>query len=73
MDLGEDVLGWLGPDEGFWLAIMLVEISVHRSLEVDDCVEDATLDAPSGQDGEEVLDSVEPGAGCRVKWNTQRG
>ena len=40
----------------------LVEIAVDSGLEVDDRSEDAALQAPLGERGEEGLDGVEPGA-----------
>src|SRR6188472_4629962 len=40
----------------------LVEIAVDSGLGVDDRSEDAALQAPLGERGEEGLDGVEPGA-----------
>ncbi len=40
----------------------LVEITVDSGLKVDDRSEDAALQAPLGERGEEGLDGVEPGA-----------
>ena len=40
---------------------MLVDVAVDSGLEVDDGGEDAAFEAPSGKDGEEGLDGVEPG------------
>ena len=51
--------------KGFGSAIVLVEVAVDGGLKVDDGVEDAAPEAPSGESGEEVLDGVEPGAGGR--------
>ncbi len=44
---------------------MLVDVALDGGLQVDDGMEDAALQALSGQGGEEVFDGVEPGTGCR--------
>ena len=62
LDFGEDVLGWLGPDEGLWVGVVLVEVSVDGGLKFDDGGEDTVAGAPSGESGEEVLHGIEPGA-----------
>lgn len=41
---------------------MLFDVALDGSLQVDDGMEDAALQALSGQAGEEVFDGVEPGA-----------
>src|SRR5262249_30040369 len=61
VELSEDRVGGLGPDERFWVSIVLGEIGVDRALEVDDRAEDAATDALAGHFGEEVLDRIEPG------------
>lgn len=62
LDGGDDVVGVSGPDEGFGFLVVLGEIAVDGSLEVDDGVEDAALEAPLRQLGEEALERVAPGA-----------
>ena len=62
MELGEDVFGGFGPNEGLGVDVVVVEIPVDGGLKVYDGLEDAAPDAPSGQDREEILDGVEPGA-----------
>ena len=47
---------------GLGSAIVLVDVAADGVLEVGDGREDAASDAPSGDDGEEVFDGVEPGA-----------
>jgi hypothetical protein len=44
---------------------MLAHEAVDGALEIDQGVEDAALEPPLGEFGEEPLDSVEPRAGCR--------
>ena len=61
-DGGDDFVGIGGPCEGFGLGVVLVEEAVDGGLKVGDGAEDAALQAPLGQDGEEALDGVEPGA-----------
>lgn len=64
-DLGDDAVGVGGPDEGFGLGVVLGEVAVDGGLEVDQGVEDATLQAPSGQGGEEGLDGIGPSIAAR--------
>jgi len=51
-----------GPDEGLGFAVVLAEVAVDRGLQVDQRVEDAALQAPAGERGEEGLDRIGPGA-----------
>ena len=44
---------------------MLFDVALDGSLQFDDGMEDAALQALSGQAGEEVFDGVEPGTRCR--------
>ena len=62
-----DPLEWLG------LGVVIVEEAVDGGLEVDDGAEDAALEAALGQDGEETLDSIEPGRGLRREMKTPIG
>jgi hypothetical protein len=59
-------MGRLGPNEGLWVIVVLLEVTVDGGLEVDDGAKDAALETFSGKCGEEVL-SQEPEVG--VKWN----
>lgn len=59
-DSSDDFVGIGGPSEGLWLLIVLDEEAIDGGLEVDDRVEDAALEAPFRQLGEEALDGVEP-------------
>ena len=60
-DGGDDFVGIGGPYEGFGLGIGLCDESVDGGLEVGDGAEDASLEAPPGELGEEAFDGVEPG------------
>src|SRR6516162_277040 len=65
----DDTVGIGGPDEGFGFAVVLAEIAVDRGLQVDERAEDAALQSPAGEGGEEALDRIGPGArgGCEMK------
>lgn len=59
-DGGDDFV-WIGaPDEGSGFLIVLFNEAVDGGLEVDNRMEDAVLQAPPGQCGEEAFDGVEP-------------
>ena len=62
-DGGDDFVGVGGPGEGFRVGVVLGEEAVDGGLEVDDGAEDAALQPPLCELGEEALDCVEPGAG----------
>jgi hypothetical protein len=64
---GGDDFVWIGgPDEGLWLLVVVGDEAIDGGLEIDDAFEDAALEAPLGEDGEETLDGVEPtGRGWR--------
>ena len=59
-DGGDDVVWICFPDERAWFLVMLVDEAVDGGLQVDDGVEDAVFQAPSGELGEEAFDGVEP-------------
>ena len=59
-DCGDDLVRIGAPDEGSGLLVMLLDEAVDGSLKVDDGVEDAVLQAATGQLGEEALDRVQP-------------
>ena len=63
MDFGEDGFGGLGPDEGFGVFVMLMDVTVDGGLEIDDRVEYAALQAAACERREEALDSVDPRTG----------
>ena len=72
-DGGDDFVGVLGPDERLWRLVILDEVAVNGSLEIGDAIEDASLEAPLGEAGEEALDRIEPGCRCWGEWKTKRG
>jgi len=58
---GGDDFVWIGgPDQGLWLLVVVGDEAIDGGLEIDDASEDAALEAPLGEDGEETLDGVEP-------------
>ena len=59
-DFSEDLGGSLGPDVGFGIAIVVIEIVRDGLFEFIDALEDAAADAFSGDLGKESLDHVEP-------------
>ncbi len=63
MDLGENGIGGLGPYEGFGVVVVLMDVTVNGSLEIDDRVEYAALQAAACERREEALDGVDPRSG----------
>ena len=54
---GGDDFVWIGaPDEGLWLLVVVGDEAIDGGLEIDEALEDAALEAPLGEDGEETLD-----------------
>src|SRR3954447_2225438 len=62
IQLGGDLVGGLGPDEGRGIVVVLVDVAVDGRLQLDDRAEDAAPEPPPGQRGEEALDRVRPRA-----------
>ena len=63
---GGDDFVWIGgPDEGLGLLVVVGDEAVDGGLQIDDALEDTTLEAALGEDSEEALDSVEPAGGGR--------
>ena len=54
-----------GAAEGLRVVVVLTEVAIDGGLEIGDRVEDAAAEAAPGQGGEEGLDGVQPGPGCR--------
>src|ERR1700726_996707 len=63
--LCEDGFGASGPLEGLWVLVSMLDPLVNRGLEFGDVVEGSSPDALASDFGEEPLDEVEPGTGCR--------
>jgi hypothetical protein len=59
-DFFDDLVRVGGPDEGFWIVVGFGEVSIDDSLEVDNALEDASLEPLLGQSGEEPFDGIEP-------------
>ena len=63
-DFFEDLAGGFGPDEGFRVPVVVIDVFHDGSLELGNAFEDASsADAVAGNLGEEPLDHIEPG--CR--------
>jgi hypothetical protein len=57
---GSDDVVWIGgPGEGFGFFVGFRDEAIDGSLEVDEGMEDAPLEAPFGEFGEEPFDRVE--------------
>ena len=62
---GSDDLIWVGgPGEGFRVFVGFSDEAIDGSLEIDEGVEDAALEPPPGEFGEEAFDGVEPRRRC---------
>ena len=61
IDSGEYAFGIGGPDEGLGIGVGLCEEAVDGGLQIGDGSEDAALEAPPGELGEEAFDRIEPG------------
>jgi len=59
-DSGEDPFGISGPDEGFWIGVRFCDEAVDGRFEIIDGAEHATLEASSGELGEEAFNGIEP-------------
>ena len=73
INLFDNAIGIGGPDKGFGFAVMLAEVAVDRRLQVDERMEGAALQSPTGQRGEKAFDRVGQGHEVGVKWNTHLG
>ncbi len=70
LDSGEYAFGIGGPDEGLGIGVGLCKEAVDGGLQVGDGPEDAALEAPPGELGEEAFDRIEPG--CRGRGEVER-
>ena len=64
-DGGDEFIGIGGPHEGFGVIVGFLQEAVDGGLEIDNRAEDPAFEAAFGQFGEEALDRIEPGSGCR--------
>jgi len=62
-DCCNDFIGVGDPSDGFAVSVVLVEEAVDDGLKVDDGSEDAALQPPFAQRGDEARDGVEPRSG----------
>jgi len=60
-DGSDDFVGIGGPDEGFGGCVGVRNKAFDRGLQIDERAENAALQSPFGQLGEEALDRIEPG------------
>jgi hypothetical protein len=65
LNLLQDICGFGRPDEGFGLAVVLLDVLEDAVLKLLDAGEDAALELVFGQVAEEAIDHVEPITGGR--------
>ena len=63
----------MGPDERFWVSIVLGKVSVDGALQVDDRMEDAAADALPVIFEKKLSTALSPEAEVGVKWKIRRG
>ena len=73
VELGEDDVGALGPDEGLGIIVVLVDVAVDCGLEVNDGFEDAPPDTAPVRAEKKFSTALSHEAEVGVKWNTHRG
>jgi|SRR5947209_11887991 len=61
IQLGSDLVGGLGPDEGRGIVVVLVDVAVDGRLQLDDRAEDAPPEPPPGQPREGGLHRTNAG------------
>ena len=52
------------PSEWLWVGVVVWDVSIDGSLQIDDADKGAAFEASFGQRGEEALDGVKPGCRC---------
>ena len=62
-DFFEDVGCFSGPDEWFWILVVMVDVVADGSDELFEVLEDAAPQLVRGQVAEEAFDHIEPGGG----------
>ena len=73
LDGGEDVVGRLGPSEGFGIGVVLIDEGGDVGFQVGDAAMDAAAYLLVGDQGEEPLDLVEPGRAGRGQVDVPAG
>ena len=66
---GENIVGGLGPAEGFWIVVDRLDVGSDRPFQLFSGAVDAAADLLFGDGGEEALDQIDPGAGGRGEVN----
>jgi hypothetical protein len=64
-DSGENAAWIGGPDEWFWIGVVLRDEAIDDGFKIVYGSEDTAYQAPAREFGEEDLDGVEPGCGGR--------
>ena len=59
LDSGEDATWIGGPDEWFWIGVVLRDEAIDGGFKIVDGSEDTAYQAPAREFGEEDLDGVE--------------
>jgi hypothetical protein len=52
---GDDFIGVSLPSERLWVSVVVCEVSIDGSLQIDDADKGAAFEAPFGQHGEEAF------------------
>jgi hypothetical protein len=60
-DSGENATWIGGPDEWFWIGVVLRDEAIDGGFKIVDGSEDTAYQTPAREFGEEDLDGVEPG------------
>jgi hypothetical protein len=63
-DGGDDFVWVLGPGNGLWICVGVIEEAVDGFLKFVEGSEHAALETLLCELGEEALDGIEPGSGC---------
>lgn len=66
----DNVVGICLPDEWAWFLVMLLNEAVDDGLKVDDGVEDAVFQAPSGQPAKKPSTALSHEREVGTKWST---
>ena len=69
----EDSGGGSGPDEGFGVGIVVIEVLLDGGFEFGDALEDTAANAVLGDPAKETLDLIEPDPEVGVKCIWKRG
>jgi hypothetical protein len=72
-DSGKDAAWIGGPDEWFWIGVVLRDEAIDGGFKVVDGSEDAAHQAPAREFGEEPSTALSQDAEVGVKWKVQRG